>query len=69
MTRGTLYTSQQPDGAAAPDYHNHEFHILYPIGLIEELGDEQRGAPLPPGFSGSLVWNTRYVAINQRGGE
>lgn len=68
MTKGTPYTSQEPKGAAAPDYPDHEFHILYPIGLIEDLGDEQKGAPLPPGFSGSLVWNTRYVEIRQQGG-
>jgi hypothetical protein len=68
-TRGTPYTSQQPEGAAAPDYPEHEFHVLYPIGLIETLGDDERGAPLPPGFSGSLVWNTRYVETTQNGGE
>jgi len=61
VTRGTPYTSQEPEGAETPDYPEHEFHILYPMGLIEDLGEKQKDAPFPPGFSGSLVWNTRYV--------
>jgi hypothetical protein len=69
FTTGTPYTSQEPEGAKAPDFPEHEFHVLYPIGLIEDLGEEPKGAPLPPGFSGSLVWNTRYVESIQNGTE
>lgn len=66
LSRGTAYMMREvdlPEGWCDSRYH---FAIEYRPDLAEAIG---RGAdlPRPDGFSGSLVWNTRYIECTEKG--
>ncbi|WP_143492534.1 hypothetical protein [Pseudomonas chlororaphis] len=47
-----------------------DMHFLLPYSpeIVEYMSDgPEKVLPLPPGLSGSLVWNTRYVEITSSG--
>jgi hypothetical protein len=57
---GTPYTTQEtvlPEGYL-PEFH---FALRYSPTHAVSLDSSRRGLPIPAGFSGSLVWNTRAV--------
>jgi len=68
VTSTTLVTREVPvtpdPGVVDPAYH---FGLDYrPDTAVQTLGTG--GLPLPPGLSGSTVWNTRYVETAMSGG-
>lgn len=67
FTRSTPYTTQQPEPVGNLDFPEYDFHLHYPRGLIRKVGGAEGDAPLPPGLSGSLVWNTRFVEVSSAG--
>lgn len=66
-TEGTCYTAREvdltEDSRFLPRYH---FGLDYRPDLAIRV-DGNRGLPLPPGLSGSTVWNTRFVAAKMAG--
>jgi hypothetical protein len=66
-TCGTPYTTQEtdmPEEKGDPKYH---FALFYNPDQAHSIAERSPGLPLPPGMSGSLVWNTRYVEFLQSG--
>lgn len=66
---GTPYTTQEtsfPKDIGDPKYH---FAIHYKPDLAISVDGKFRGLPKPPGMSGSLVWNTRFVEYFQQNKE
>lgn len=60
FSTGTPYSTQEaplPEGYL-PDFH---FALRYSGTGARSLDGTSRGLPVPHGFSGSLVWNTRAV--------
>ncbi|WP_152428292.1 hypothetical protein [Methyloferula stellata] len=53
---GTQEMAELPDGL-----NSRFFFTLHHSPEKAEMIDGDRSLPLPPGFSGSTVWNTRYV--------
>jgi hypothetical protein len=66
-TEGTCYTAREVDPPDDPRF-NRRFHfgLDYQPELAVKL-EGSRGLPLPPGLSGSTVWNTRFVAAKMTG--
>jgi hypothetical protein len=66
-TEGTCYTAREivlPEDARFPSrYH---FGLDYRPDLAVKIAGS-RGLPLPPGLSGSTVWDTRFVAAKMAG--
>lgn len=61
FTNGVPYMTQLtdvPDDFGDPNYH---FALEYRPDRAIQFDNDSRGLPLPPGFSGSLVWNSRFV--------
>lgn len=61
-TEGTCYTAREVGLPEDPRF-DRQFH--FGIDYRPDLAiraDGSRGLPLPPGLSGSTVWNTRFVA-------
>lgn len=62
LTEGTPYLARECelpiDGRCDPEMH---FALSYNPALAISVDELSKGLPLPPGFSGSLVWNTRFV--------
>lgn len=59
----TPYTSQEiqlPEDWGDEKYH---FALPYPGERIMTVDGSPSSPPLPPGFSGSLVWNTRFLEL------
>lgn len=67
ITRSTPYTTQHPEPMGDLDHPDTDFHVHYPRNLIKAIGGSEGDAPLPPGLSGSLVWNTRFVEVSAAG--
>lgn len=68
ITPGTPYVTQEckvPDEIGDPMFH---FALFYRPALAHGVDDNSnsRGLPLPPGLSGSLVWDTKRVACLQQ---
>lgn len=65
VTRATPYVTQQAEMPA--EYGNPTFHFAVPYkpDLAVATSEPASGLPRPPGLSGSLVWNTRYVEFNE----
>jgi hypothetical protein len=68
FTSGTPYLAREcslpntPD--CVPEYH---FAMQYNPALATPVESKARPLPLPPGMSGTLVWNTRVVEQRMRG--
>jgi hypothetical protein len=61
-TEGTCYTAREVDLPDDPRFdRRYHFGIDYRPDLAIRV-DGNRGLPLPPGLSGSTVWDTRFVA-------
>jgi hypothetical protein len=61
-TEGTCYTAREADLLDDPRFdRRYHFGIDYRPDLAIRV-DGSRGLPMPPGLSGSTVWNTRFVA-------
>jgi hypothetical protein len=67
VSRGTPYLTQEIP--ISPDYGIPEYHFAIHYLPDRAISPAQRpeGLPAPPGFSGSLVWNTRFVERKQAG--
>jgi hypothetical protein len=65
VTRVTSFSTQEVSNSSLgdPDY---DFHLRYAPRLINSVDDSEPFVPLPQGFSGSLVWNTRFIEVTQR---
>jgi hypothetical protein len=60
-TEGTCYTAREIDPPEDPRFNSrYHFGLDYRPDLAVKV-DGNRGLPLPPGLSGSTVWNTRFV--------
>ena len=57
---GTPLLTQEPVPRVA-GLHENQFALSFKPELAESVDGSTRGLPLPPGMSGSLVWNTRFV--------
>jgi hypothetical protein len=55
---------EMPSGWGIPDVH---FALHYKPDSAIATNPRSLGLPCPPGMSGSLVWNTRYVEAQQAG--
>jgi len=68
FTPGTPYLAREcplPESPRCdPEFH---FAMHYNPALATPVGSKGRHLPLPPGMSGSLVWNTRVVEQRLRG--
>lgn len=66
-SEGTCYTAREVDLPEDPRFdRRYHFGIDYRPDLAIRV-DGNRGLPLPPGLSGSTVWNTRFVAAKMGG--
>jgi hypothetical protein len=64
ITNATSYTCQEVPLPPDDRFHNRfHFALDYRPDLAIPLGDNNPGLPDPHGFSGSLVWNTRFVEL------
>jgi hypothetical protein len=64
-------TQEQPTGGSDPEFDEvikseywdplYHFALLYRPDLAIPVDGRSEGLPMPPGFSGSLVWNTRRI--------
>lgn len=65
------YLTQEDQMPATHGDANFHFAVLYRPDLATQITEEAqaRGLPRPPGWSGTLVWNTRYVEKTQAGEE
>ncbi|WP_343661097.1 hypothetical protein [Ralstonia sp.] len=66
ITPATPYTTQEQE---LPEGETTEFHfgLHYLPEKAQTVDGSARGLPIPKGFSGSLVWNTRRVECMQEG--
>ena len=67
ISPGTPYLTQEiefPEDIGDSNFH---FAIHYKPDLATSVDGSYRGLPKPPGMSGSLVWNTRFVEHYQAG--
>lgn len=61
VTYGTPYVTQEselPENLGDSFYH---FSLEYKPDRAISLDENSPGLPLPPGFSGTLVWNSRFI--------
>ena len=67
VSRGTPYLTQETPLLA--DYGNTDYHfaIHYLPDRAISPAERPEGLPTPPGLSGSLVWNTRFMECTQAG--
>ncbi len=67
ISRGMPYLTQEIMMSA--DHGNAEYHFAlhYNPERASSPVDRAEGLPTPPGLSGSLVWNTRFVERKQAG--
>ena len=67
VTPGTPYLAREcplpNDSRCNSAFH---FALNYNPGKATSIDGSSRGLPLPPGFSGTLVWNTRVVEMKAR---
>lgn len=69
---GTLFSPGTPYLTQAVDFPEElgdirfHFSIHYKPDLAVRVNGSTRGLPLPPGMSGSFVWNTRFVETIQK---
>jgi hypothetical protein len=67
VTHGTPYLAREcqlpDDPRCDPEFH---FALEYNPAKAISTDGSTRGLPLPPGLSGSLVWNTRVVEMKAR---
>lgn len=66
---GTPCSGQEvefPSGIGDPRFH---FAIGYRRDLAVSVDGSSRGLPTPPGFGGSLVWNSRFVECVEKNKE
>jgi hypothetical protein len=65
VTKATSYACQEIPLPPDDDRFHNRFHFAldYRPDLATSLGDNNPGLPDPHGFSGSLVWNTRFVEL------
>jgi hypothetical protein len=64
ISNATSYTCQEVPLPKDDRFHSRfHFAIDYRPDLAKPLGDNNPGLPDPHGFSGSLVWNTRFVEL------
>lgn len=59
-------TDQMPNGHGDPDFH---FALYYRPDLAITTNPRSAGLPRPPGWSGTLVWNTRFAEMTKNGKE
>lgn len=67
ISTGTPYLTQEtvfPQEIGNPSFH---FAIHYRPDLATRIDGSSRELPKPPGLSGSLVWNTRFVECVEAG--
>ncbi|MDD1634852.1 MAG: hypothetical protein LUQ06_00770, partial [Methylococcaceae bacterium] len=67
ISAGTPYLTQEIDFPKNIGDSNYHFAIHYKPDLAISIDGNARGLPKPPGMSGSLVWNTRFVEHLQQG--
>lgn len=69
FTQATSYGVQEVPLPAEDRRLNSRFHFAldYRPALATPINGDTRGLPLPTGFSGSLVWNTRFVELREKG--
>jgi hypothetical protein len=66
-TEGTCYTTREIDVPEDSGFNcRYHFGLDYRPDLAVRV-EGNRGLPLPPGLSGSTVWNTRFVAAKMAG--
>ncbi len=58
---GTPYLTQEVDFPTDIGDANYHFAIHYKPDLATSIDGSTRCLPKPPGMSGSLIWNTRFV--------
>lgn len=63
---GTLYLTQEVDFPTDIGDSSYHFAIHYKPDLVSSIDGSTRGLPKPPGMSGSLVWNTRFMEFLQQ---
>jgi hypothetical protein len=63
---GTPYLTQEKIFTQDSGENEAHFAIHYEPDEAVSFEDSYQGLPSPHGFSGSLVWNTRYVEFNQK---
>ncbi len=63
ITNATSYGCQEIPLPINDTRFNSRFHFAldYRPDRAKSIGTDRRGLPVPKGFSGSLVWNTRFV--------
>jgi hypothetical protein len=64
---GTPYLTQSVDFPKEFGDIKFHFSIYYKPDLAVSVDSSARGLPKPPGMSGSLVWNTRFLETIQKG--
>ena len=65
FSQATSYTCQEVKLPSDPRFHSRfHFGLDYRPDLAKRL--DERDLPIPRGFSGSLVWNTRFVETHLR---
>ncbi len=69
VVKALPFTTQSPIPEVELDYPEYDFHLCYPRNSVTCLDNKHILAPLASGYSGSLVWNTRFVETLQEGGE
>jgi hypothetical protein len=64
ITNATSHACQEVPLPSDDRFHNRfHFALDYRPDLATSIGDNNPGLPDPHGFSGSLVWNTRFVEL------
>jgi hypothetical protein len=67
FSEATCYVAREIELPQDPRFDSRfHFGIDYRPGLAEQVAGSA-GLPLPPGLSGSTVWNTNFVAANKAG--
>jgi hypothetical protein len=61
ITNATSYSCQEISVPSNDNRFNSRFHFALPYQPDQTTSLNGRDLPLPDGFSGSLVWNTRFV--------
>lgn len=66
LTPATPYLTQE---IPLPENVDHNFHFALPYRPEQtvSVGRDRRGMPLPGGFSGTVVWNTKYFESVRNG--
>ncbi len=66
---GTPYLMQEIDFPSNIDVGDKSYHFAIPYlpDKAWAIDEDRRGLPKPPGMSGSILWNTRFIEITNAG--